>query len=178
MSQKSDLPHQPDRDRIFAENQVPGESAVIPVIEEQVHVGKQVIETGKIIVSKKVFEEEKAIDVSLIHEEHDIERIPVNQYVETAPEVRYEGDTMIIPVLKEEVVIQKRLFLTEELRITKRKVETSAPQQVSLRREEVTVERIDSSGRINSNLNNDDTDAGIPIRPKDNTLNKPNQTNL
>lgn len=160
MSQTSDLPYQPEENRIMAEKQVPGESAIIPVIEEQIHIGKEIIETGKILVSKKVHEEVKTIDVPLTHEEHTVERIPVNQYVETAPEVRYEGDTMIIPVLREEVVIQKRLFITEELRITKRRMETSAPQQVSLRREEVTVERIAG--------NSNDTETGIPIRPKDN----------
>jgi uncharacterized protein (TIGR02271 family) len=168
MSQTSDSQYQPERERTFAENQVLNESAVVPVIEEQVHIGKQQIETGKILVSKKVHEEEKTIDIPLVHEEHTVERILVNQYVETAPEVRYEGDIMIIPVLREEVVIQKRLFLTEELRITKRKVETSVPQQVTLRREEVTVERIAG----NSDINNEE--AGIPIRPKD--INSANTT--
>ncbi|QHT68528.1 YsnF/AvaK domain-containing protein [Rhodocytophaga rosea] len=162
MNQTSDSQYQPEQERTFAENQVINESAVIPVIEEQVHVSKQQIETGKVLVSKKVHEEEKTIDIPLVHEEHTVERIPVNQYVEKAPEVRYEGDTMIIPVLREEVIIQKRLFITEELRITKRKIETSVPQQVTLRREEVIVERIAG--------NSEDIDTGIPIRPKENNL--------
>jgi uncharacterized protein (TIGR02271 family) len=140
---------------------------VIPVIEEQIQVGKQVIETGKVLISKQVHTEERNIDIPLIHEEHDIERVPVNQYVEVAPAVRYEGDTMIIPVLREEVVMQKRLLVTEELRITKRKIETSVSEQVSLRREEVTVERISGNDVERIVSDTTETDSGISIRPKE-----------
>jgi uncharacterized protein (TIGR02271 family) len=161
MSQKPEFNKQSEVATSVTDNQLTGESVVIPVIEEQVQIEKHIIETGKVVVEKKVFEEAKTVDISLIHEEHDVERITVNQYVDTAPGVRYEGDTMIIPVMREEVVIQKRLMLIEELRITKRQVETSAPQQVTLRREEVTVERVSNT------ISNQESE--IAIRPIENT---------
>jgi stress response protein YsnF len=52
-----------------------------------------------------------------------------------------EEDTLIIPVLEEVLVVEKRLLLKEEVRITTRRVETHAPKRVVLRREEATVER-------------------------------------
>jgi len=55
--------------------------------------------------------------------------------------VRHEGDTMIVPVLEEVLVVEKRLVLKEELRVTRRRVETREPQTVTLRREDVVVER-------------------------------------
>jgi uncharacterized protein (TIGR02271 family) len=122
------------------------QSTVIPVVEEQLQVSKQVIETGKVRVSKSVHEEEVTVDVSAVHDEIDVERIEVNQYVETPPPpVRYEGDTMIIPILREVEVVEKRLMLVEEVHVTKRRVETNAPQQIKLRKEEVTVERIEEN---------------------------------
>ena len=69
-------------------------------------------------------------------------RVPVNRFVETAPQVRYEGETMIVPVLREVVVVEKRIELIEELHITKRTIQTQVSQQVTLRTEEVTVERL------------------------------------
>jgi hypothetical protein len=45
-------------------------------------------------------------------------------------------------VLEEVFVVDKRLLLKEEVRITTRRRETHAPQRVVLRHEEVTVERI------------------------------------
>ena len=117
------------------------ESISIPVIHETVTVAKTEIETGRIRIAKKVTEENQELNIPLQHEEIDIQTVPVNQYVEVIPEpVRYEGDTMIIPVLKEVSVI--RVLLEKEIRITKKRVETSDAQNVSLRKEEIIIENI------------------------------------
>lgn len=49
---------------------------------------------------------------------------------------------MIVPVLEEVIVTEMRLMLREELHVRKRQIETRKPQHVTLRREEVTVERV------------------------------------
>ena len=116
--------------------------AVIPVIEEEAVVSKRVVETGKVRVSKRVSEHEEIIDEPLFREEVSVERVPVNQYVDAAPTVRYEGDLMIIPVVQEQIVMQKRLVLVEEIRVRKELVETHQPQTVTLRKEEVDVRRV------------------------------------
>jgi len=51
---------------------------------------------------------------------------------------------MIVPILEEVVVVEKRLMLKEELHISKQRIETHKPQRVTLRSEEVNVERIDN----------------------------------
>ena len=56
--------------------------------------------------------------------------------------MRYEGDGMIVPVLEEVIVTEKRLMQREELHVRKRQIETRKPRHVTLRREEVTVERV------------------------------------
>ncbi len=113
----------------------------IPVIQETVTINKSQIETGRIRISKKVNEENKVVDIPLEHEEIEVETIDINQYVETVPEpVRYEGDTMVIPVLKEVSVV--RILLEKEIRITKKRVQTLDAQNISLRTEEVIIENI------------------------------------
>lgn len=119
------------------------QSLTIPVIAEQLVVDKQMVETGRVRISKRVLEEEQTIDVPLIREQYDVERVPVNQYVDAPPAVRQEGDVTIYPVLREVLVTEKRLMLVEEVRVTKRQSETTDVQHVTLRREEVTVERIE-----------------------------------
>ncbi len=127
------------------------QSAALPVIEEQLQVGKKVVETGSVRINKIVHEEEVKVETPVVVEKLDIERIPINQYVESAPPaVRYEGDVMIVPILEEVVVVQKRLRLVEELRITKRQEHTQVSQPVILRREEVTVERRDNPDVLNT----------------------------
>jgi uncharacterized protein (TIGR02271 family) len=117
------------------------EEQVIPVVEEQLQVGKKVVETGSVRIIKKVQEEQTLVEAPLIHDEVNVERVAVNQYIETAPQVRYEGDIMIIPVIQEVVVIEKRLMLVEEIRVHKQQFQTNVSETVTLRKEVVSVER-------------------------------------
>ncbi len=114
----------------------------IPVMEEQLLVDKKVVETGKVKISKTVTRQETSVDIPLVHEEYDIQRVPINKYVEKAPPaVRHEGDTMIVPVLREVLVVEKHYEIMEEIHITKRKVEKQETQQVTLLKENIHIER-------------------------------------
>ena len=122
--------------------QTGGEKLVIPVIAEEIAVGKKVVEGGKVRISKRISEHEELVDVPLFREEVRVERVPMNLFVEAAPAVRQEGDTMIIPVVEERIVIQKKLLLVEELRVRKEIVEHHQPQTVNVRKEEVEIKRV------------------------------------
>lgn len=124
---------------------------IISVVEEQLHVGKKVVETGTVRISKTIHTEESLVEAPLVHDEVSVERVPMNTYIETAPEVRYEGDLMIIPVVQEVVVIEKRLMLVEEIRVLKRQLETTVSQTVSLRKEEIEVTRTENPDQTGEN---------------------------
>ncbi len=127
---------------------------VIPVIAEEISVGKKVVESGKVRISKRISEHEELVDVPLFREEVRIERVPVNVFVEAPPPVRREGDTMIIPVVEEQIVIQKKLLLVEELRVRKEIVEHHEPQKVNVRKEEVEIKRMAKSGKTGGRVPN------------------------
>ena len=118
------------------------EDSVIPIIEERAVFGKRVIETGKVRVSKRVSEHEEIVDEPLLHEEVSVERVAVNQFIDQPAELRQEGDIMIIPVVEERLIVQKKLFLVEELHIRKQLIESHKPQKITLRKEEVSVNRM------------------------------------
>jgi len=116
------------------------ETVIIPIIQETATVDKHVVEKGKIRIEKGIEETNETVDVSLQHDEYTIRRVAINQYVDgDAPQVRHEGDTLIIPVVKEVVV--KRLLLVEEVRITKEIVSTTEQFEMPLRKEVVTITR-------------------------------------
>ncbi|GGB89149.1 YsnF/AvaK domain-containing protein [Dyadobacter sediminis] len=122
------------------------ESMVIPVIEELLQIDKKVIETGRVQIEKKVTEKDVMLELPLIQERINIEKKEVNQFVEMAPPpVRYEGDTMILSVVREEAVIVKKLFLVEELHVTRYKTETQMISKETLRKEELIINRSDSA---------------------------------
>lgn len=118
---------------------------VIPVIDEQVRVDKTVVETGRVRVRKQVHEETQTLDLPTLHQTVDVERVPINRVVEQAPEARYEGDTLVIPVVREEVITVTRLVLVEEVRLKNQYRTDVVSQPVTLRREEVIVDRTDGN---------------------------------
>ena len=111
---------------------------------EELDVQKHRMETGRVRISKVVREHEERVDEPLLREEVVIERVPINRFVEEAIPLRSEGDTIIVSLLEEVPVVEKRLMLKEELRITVRRVEARKPTSVTLRSEEATVEHIAS----------------------------------
>lgn len=120
---------------------------VLPVIVEELEIQKRKVETGGVRVTKIVREREELVDEPLLREQVEVERVVLNKVVDSAVPVRREGDTLIIPVLEEVLVVEKRLILKEELHITMSRVATKEPQRVTLRSEEAVVERIDPQER-------------------------------
>ncbi|AQG79292.1 YsnF/AvaK domain-containing protein [Spirosoma montaniterrae] len=118
------------------------DALTIPVIAEQLTVDTQQMETGRIRIVKSVQTQEQTVDVPLMNESYEVERVAMNQYVDTAPAVRYEGDTVVYPVLQEVLIVEKRLMLLEEVRVTKRQQTRVETQSVPVRTEAVTVERL------------------------------------
>jgi uncharacterized protein (TIGR02271 family) len=117
---------------------------VVPVIEEELRVGKRVVETGRVRVTKTVHEREEVVDEPLMREEYDVERVPIDEFVDGPVGPRHEGETLIVPVLEEVLVVEKRLVVREELRITRRRTEERETRRVKLLSEEVSVERADT----------------------------------
>ena len=120
----------------------------IPVIEEVLHVGKRLTDTGKgVRLHKTVSEEAWRIDENLMQQVLDMTRVPVDAWVpaDTLPVQRQEGQTLIIPVLEEVLVIEKRVRLKEEIRITVRTESHQTSERVVLRKEQVHGERFDET---------------------------------
>jgi len=123
---------------------------VLPVMEETLAVDTRPVETGRVRIRKVVREREEVVDPPLLRDEVRVERVPVNRLVDGITPARSEGETLVIPLFEEVVVVEKRLLLKEELRITKHRTETHTPQRVTLRREEVVVERANREGDENN----------------------------
>lgn len=117
-----------------------------PVMEEDVRVGKRVIETGRgVRIHKTVAEREQVLDQPLMQDRLEVEHVQVGKVVDESeqPQMRYEGETLVVPVLEEVLVVQKQLLLKEEVRITRRREEVRKPETVILRSEQVNVEHFD-----------------------------------
>ncbi|GAB4202913.1 MAG: hypothetical protein OHK0022_26560 [Roseiflexaceae bacterium] len=129
-------------ERLVQQRTLDADHATLEVVEETLSIGKRRVETGRVRVQKLVREHEEQIDEPLLREEVEVERVPINQMIDAPVGIRREGDVTIVPVMEEVLVVEKRLMLKEELRITRREHVERAQQTVTLRREELHVERL------------------------------------
>lgn len=121
------------------------DSTSIPLSREELSVATRWTETGRVRISKTVHELPQQVESLLGEENVEVERIPMDQLVEQAPAARYEGDTLVVPVIEEVLVVEKRFRIKEELRITKVRTEVMHSATVPVRVEEAIVERFDES---------------------------------
>lgn len=114
----------------------------IPLHEETLDVKKRRVDS-RVQVKKAVSERQHVVERPAVREEVQIERVRIDRPVDGPVPVRQEGDTLVIPLLEEEIVTQKRLVLREEMRITKRQVREDRTESIALKSENAVVTRID-----------------------------------
>ena len=129
---------------------------IIPLVEETATVDKRQVVTGRVRVQTitDIVEELARADVQ--RESVEVTRVPIDKVVETAPEIRTEGDLTIVPVLEEVLVVTKQLVLKEELHIRRRVETETVDVPVSLRKQRAIVEREAPDGTI---INEEETDT-------------------
>ena len=121
---------------------------VIPVVEEQLEVSRERVETSRVRISKTIETRDVVVDDPLSREKVRVEHVPINQVVTgDGPQIREEGDVTVVPILEERVVTRTELVLVEEVRIHRDRSEYHDPQTVTLRKEVVAVERFGEDGR-------------------------------
>jgi len=114
---------------------------VVPLSEEQASIAKRRIVTGRVRVSRVTGEHEQLLDETLAREQVEVERTPIGKMVEAPPSVREEGDTIIIPIVEEILVVERRLLLKEEVRVRRVRSSESHRERVMLRRQEAIITR-------------------------------------
>ncbi len=125
-----------------------GEGLVVPVLREELRVDRREVEQGGVRVHKRVEEREEVVEQPTFREEVTVERVALGRPIDEAIGSRQEGDTLIIPVLEEMLVVEKRLVLKEEVRITKRRINETEQARVVLREEHVDIEEIDNPNSV------------------------------
>lgn len=118
----------------------PEQVFITPVAREEISVQKRMRPLRRVRVRKRVVESHTPVELVSAREDVEVERVPVGKLVDVVPEVRVEGATTIVPVVEETVVVEKRILVREEIRITKRRTERIRRVDVPIKQEVVNVE--------------------------------------
>jgi uncharacterized protein (TIGR02271 family) len=117
----------------------------LSLLAEELSVGKEAVETGRLRVSKQTRTREAVVDESLLREHADVETIPIGRQISEMPSVRQEGETIIIPIVEEVLHTERRLILKEEVKITRRRTTEQFHDRVTLRYQEAVITRVQSA---------------------------------
>lgn len=120
---------------------VPDDDLTLPLVAESTVVTKQTVTTGRVRVSTRVEERRELISEALKHDDVVVERVEMGHVVLVAPEVRTEGDVLVYPIVEEVLVVEKRLVLKEEIRISRRTRHETVEREVTLRSVHADIER-------------------------------------
>ncbi len=119
---------------------------VLPLAEERLIVSKREAVTGRVTVRTVVDERQERVRETLAREEADVERVAIDREIDAVPEPRWEGDVFVVPVVEEILVVEKRLRLKEEVRITRLRRSEDVDEPVTLRSTRAVVERSELGG--------------------------------
>lgn len=113
----------------------------VPVIEEQVEVSTRTVETGRVRLATEEHAERREVEAELSSEWVEVERLPRDELMDEPPQPHFEGDTLVLPVAEEEIVIESRWRLREEVRVRQQRGAHRETVPIELRRRDVVVER-------------------------------------
>jgi len=116
------------------------EVATVPLTEEVVKVSKREVVTGRVRIRTLEESSDELVRQELDTAQVSVTRVPVNRIVDRTPVPRTEGDVMIVPVLEEVLVVEKKLLLKEEIHIRRTLTKETVEQSVTLRKQRAKIE--------------------------------------
>ena len=119
-----------------------GRDEVIPIAEEELHVGKREVGHGRVRIQSRVVERPVQEQVTLREERVDVERRPVSgEYREgTLSDDPFQERTIEVEERGEEAVVSKEARVTEEVVVRKEAKQRTETISDTVRKTEVDVE--------------------------------------
>jgi uncharacterized protein (TIGR02271 family) len=112
----------------------------VPILEERLVAETRPVDLGELRIHKRVEHVAEQVSQPVTRDPLLVERVPINRPLEAPAAIREEGDWLVIPVMEEVLVVQKRLMLKEEVRIRKDQVTEEQVVHETVRRERVELE--------------------------------------
>jgi uncharacterized protein (TIGR02271 family) len=121
-----------------------GETISVPVHEEELTATTRPVERGQVRIEKDVVAEERTLDVPVTEEKLVVHRRVVDRDAPVGAEA-FQEETIEVPLRSEEVDVQKRSRVVEEIEIGKETVQHTERVADTVRREEVRVDESSAS---------------------------------
>lgn len=129
-------------------------SAAIPVVQEQLKVGKREVQRGGVRVYSRIVETPVDESIGLREEHVKVERRPVNEPISGMDTTAFKEQSIEMRETTEEAVVEKSARVVEEVMVNKEVTQREQQIHDTVRHTEVEVEEI--AGSASSNRMGDD----------------------
>jgi uncharacterized protein (TIGR02271 family) len=149
-----------DTDRLDRDRDVLDTDRSIPIIEENLQVGKREVTTGGMRLRSRIIERPVEEHLRLREEHVNIERNPVNRPASAADLANFQEGTIEMTEHAEQAIVNKEARIVEEVRLNKEVTERDEVIRDTVRRTDVDVENLSSTDRLDNDrldLDNDRT---------------------
>ncbi len=126
-----------------------GTSKSIPVVEEELRVGKRAVLRGGVRVYSRVIETPVEETVNLQEERVKVDRQKVNRPVSSSDLGTGRDEVIEVKEYAEEPVVSKEARVVEEVRVSKEATQKTQKVKDTVRRTEVNVENLGNQGATN-----------------------------
>jgi uncharacterized protein (TIGR02271 family) len=133
-----------DQQVSYSSRELPPEGQTIKLHREELVAHKEMRHLGDVEIHTETEEVPGRLEVEALHEEVEVEHVPIGRVVSEREGPRHEDDDLIVPVYEEQLVVSKRLVLREELRIRRIHHTETRLFEDTLRREHVVLEDPDN----------------------------------
>ncbi|MDP9369881.1 MAG: DUF2382 domain-containing protein [Chloroflexota bacterium] len=148
-----------------ASTRVEGDEVLrVPVHEEELSAITREREVGEVQISKGVVAEERVLEVPIVEERVRVQRVAVDREA-GADETAFQEGTIAVPIRGEEVELQKRVRVAEEIEIAKEAVQHTEQVAGTVRREEVRVDDrgVETTGTVRAAGTTDTTTTDATV---------------
>ncbi len=121
-------------------SQMDADTQTIQVHEEELEALKTARSAGDVTITKDVVEETKTIEVPVMREEVRVERRPASDTSPSEHADAFDGDTITIPVMEEQVEVRKVARAVEEIEVSKVHTQDTETVSDTVRKERVDID--------------------------------------
>lgn len=114
---------------------------VLPIVQEDAQISKHTVETGRVLLHMLVDRHEETVQDTLTRTDVDVSRVAIGRFVDLPPSVEERGGVTVVPIVEERLVVEKRLFLVEEVHLVRRTTLEPVSQSITLRSTRAVIER-------------------------------------
>jgi stress response protein YsnF len=115
-------------------------------MEERVEVGTTTAPAGVVRVRIEIEDGRERVAVADVREEYQPSVRAVGEPATARRDPYFDGDELVVPVYEERVVVERRLFLKEEIRLRRARHVVHEEREVPVRRERAVFERLQDDG--------------------------------